>query len=200
MSDRRFYPPRRGPAWVIVGLILLALVRFWQTSQENEAEPTPASLHRVQRVVDGDTLLLTDRQRVRLLGVDTPETKRPDFPVEPWGPEAYEFTRRAVEGRGIRLEFDTERADAHGRILAYVWYRESTRGEEKLLNEELLRAGMGRATLNYPFAEAMKRRFRAAEREAKAAKRGIWSAERPATSRGMLGSQQPGRQPVSGVQ
>ena len=52
--------------------------------------------YRVQRVVDGDTLLLDNQWRVRLIGADTPETVHPERPVEPWGPEATEFTRQCL--------------------------------------------------------------------------------------------------------
>src|SRR5439155_19125855 len=60
----------------------------------------------VERVVDGDTLLLQSGERVRLISIDTPETKHPKKPVEYFGKEASAFTRRMAEGRGVRLEFD----------------------------------------------------------------------------------------------
>ena len=77
----------------------------------------------------------------------------------------------------MRLQFDKERADKYGRFLAYVWYVDEESGEELLLNEQLLRAGLGRALLNHPYSETMKRRFRAAQQEARQARRGIWSDE-----------------------
>ena len=107
--------------------------------------------------------------RIRLLGVDTPETKRPDTPIQPFGSEAYEFSRDHVEGRYVRLEFDKERHDRYGRVLAYV-YR-----DDWLLNEALIRAGLGRAITNHPYSESMKRRFRAAQRDARRERLGIWS-------------------------
>jgi micrococcal nuclease len=122
----------------------------------------------VERAVDGDTLLLADHTRVRLLGVDTPETKRQDWPVEPFGPEAHAFTREHVERRNVRLEFDKERHDKYDRVLAYVYV------DDWLLNEELIRAGLGRAITNHPYSETMKRRFRAAQDEARRERRGIW--------------------------
>jgi micrococcal nuclease len=57
-------------------------------------------------VVDGDTLMLGTGERVRLIGVDTPETKRPNTPVEYFGKEASAFTKRLAEGKRIRLEYD----------------------------------------------------------------------------------------------
>ncbi|MBI3863447.1 MAG: thermonuclease family protein [Planctomycetia bacterium] len=148
--------------------------------------PQPGETAFVERAVDGDTLLLADRTRIRLLGVDTPETKRPDWPVEPFGPEAHEFTRSHVEHRQVRLEFDKERRDKYDRVLAYVYVG------DWFLNEELIRAGMGRAVTNHPYSESMKRRFRAAQSEAKRERRGIWRTDAPRGERqGAAGA--PGR-------
>jgi micrococcal nuclease len=152
---------------VFVALLLVVAARLWLWPLPKPGA-RPARTAVVLRVVDGDTLLLAGGERVRLLGVDTPETKRPDHPVQPLGPEAYEFTRAGVEGRTVRLEFDRERRDVFGRLLAYV-YR-----DEWFLNEELIRAGLGKAQLQYPYSEVMKRRFRDAEHHARLHRRGLW--------------------------
>lgn len=166
----RYSSPR---FWVALVLALAAAWRLWSLGTFEPAPPlAPGAEVFVARAVDGDTLLLADGRRVRLIGVDTPETKREGAPVEPFGPEAHEFTARLVERRRVRLEFDRERHDKYQRILAYVYI------DDKLLNEELLRAGLGRALLKYPYNESMKRRFRKAEGEARRARLGIWSAER----------------------
>lgn len=125
----------------------------------------------MERVVDGDTLLLANRARVRLIGVDAPESVKPDHPVEPFGPEAAEFTRRRVAeaGNTVRLEFDRERIDSYGRFLAYVYARDA------MLNEELIRAGLAEAETGFRYSQSKKTQFRRAEDEAKAAGRGIWS-------------------------
>jgi micrococcal nuclease len=96
----------------------------------------------VSFVIDGDTLLLDDGSRVRLIGVDTPETHDRTRRPELWGAEADAFTRAIVERGGgrVRLQFDDERLDKYQRYLAYVWI------DGKLLNEELIRAGLGRFT------------------------------------------------------
>lgn len=174
MNPRRRFPlPRQTVAVRLALLLLVAGLAAWQYffPEQPPARPPlePGTRASVLRAVDGDTLLLADHTRVRLLGVDTPETKRPDWPVEPFGPEAHEFTREHVEGRTVRLEFDTERHDKYDRTLAYVYL------DDWFLNEELIRAGLGRAITNHPYSEAMKRRFRAAQREAQEAHRGIWS-------------------------
>lgn len=161
---------RRISVGPCVVLCLLALAA-WRVFRDEPAVPPPLDGQAavVKRVVDGDTLLLKDGRRIRLLGVDTPETKKPDTPVEPFGPEACAFTRDHVEGKPVRLQFDKERVDKYGRVLAFV-YR-----DEWFLNEALIREGYGRALTQYPYSESMKRRFRAAEKEARREKRGIWS-------------------------
>lgn len=166
----------RAPRWLVVLAVVIVLaIQYLSSSTDNggEAPPvdtgTPGQTFVVQRVVDGDTLLLEGGERVRLIGVDTPETVREDYPVEPWGPEASQFTKRMVEGRSVQLTFDKERRDRFGRLLAYVHI------DDVLLNEELIRAGLSEAQLQYPYSSAMKRRFREAEDDAKAAHRGLWS-------------------------
>ena len=122
----------------------------------------------VMRVIDGDTLLLSDQTIIRLIGVDTPETKHPERGVEPYGKEATAYTRNVVEGRTVRLSFDRERKDKYGRVLAYVYV------DDKLLNESILRAGWGRSLTQFPYSTLMKKRMIAAEQAAREAGRGIW--------------------------
>jgi len=103
-----------------------------------------AQTYTVQRAVDGDTLLLTNGEYVRLIGVDTPETKHPQKPVEYFGKEAYQFTRRMVEGKEVRLEYDQTRRDRYNRILAYVYLVDGT-----FLNAEIVKQGYGFAYTKY---------------------------------------------------
>lgn len=167
ISARRL-PGSRHPA----GLLLIALVVLSTTYcfSPSGGPPPPQRLqegvYRVQRVVDGDTLLLANQSRVRLIGVDTPEIHGS---VEPWGKEATEFTRRFVAGGEVRLVFDGRRTDQYGRVLAHVWVG------GRMLCEELARAGLGRAEMKYSYDPAIKERLREAEAEARAAGRGIWS-------------------------
>ncbi len=175
-------PPFRRRRALVIVLALLALVvlRLWQgPSSPRRPDALREGTYVVERVVDGDTLLLANGARVRLQGVDTPETKKPNHPVEPFGPEASAFTRRFVaQGGGtVRLQFDRERLDRYGRFLAYVWVG------DRMLNEELVRAGLATAELQYRYSSTMKRRFGRAEEEARAARRGIWSAQPGADAR-----------------
>lgn len=124
----------------------------------------------VLRVIDGDTLLIDRNRRVRLLGVDTPETKHPDLPPEPYGAEATQFTARLVEGKRVQLVFDKERFDDYHRILAFVYLDDGT-----FLNEELVRAGLATAEPQYPFRGDIKKQLIAAEDLAKSMGIGIWT-------------------------
>jgi micrococcal nuclease len=161
---------RRLPFAAAVVVLLTLVWRYFNATPE-PPEVLAEGLYDVQRVVDGDTLLLANHARVRLIGADTPETVKPNHPVEPWGPEASEFSRKFVAGRQVRLELDRERLDKYGRFLAYVWVG------DRMLNEELIRAGLARAELQYHYSASMKTRFRRAEADAKSAGRGIWSGQ-----------------------
>jgi micrococcal nuclease len=126
----------------------------------------------VTRVVDGDTLIArvgAEDVRVRLIGIDTPETVAPNQPVECYGPPASAFTRRRLEGRDVELEFDVERLDRYGRTLAYVWL-----GGE-LFNETLVREGYALVTTFPPDVRYVDR-FVAAQRAAREQHLGLWGA------------------------
>lgn len=131
----------------------------------------------VERCVDGDTLIVRfddgTAERVRLIGANTPETVKPNWPVEPFGPEASAFTKRRVEeaSGAVRLVADGDRRDKYGRRLAFVYLADS----EISLNEELTRAGFARAQTQYRFSNEMKRRLEAAEDAARREKLGIHS-------------------------
>jgi micrococcal nuclease len=120
------------------------------------------------RVIDGDTIELDGGERVRLIGVDTPETVDPRRPVQYFGKEASAFTRRMAEGRNLRLEQDQETRDRYGRTLAYVYLQDGT-----FLNAEIIRQGYGHAYTRFPFR--YERQFVALEREARESRRGLWA-------------------------
>jgi micrococcal nuclease len=171
MSRGRYRAPAAPGAIFAALFMLLVAWRIWQETQHTVNLPPKLEEQHygVARVIDGDTLLLANDVRVRLIGVDTPETVKPEHPVEPWGPEATQFTRQFVASGQVRLQFDKERRDRYERYLAYVWVG------DRLLNEELVLAGLARVELQYNYSPAMKTRFRRAEATAQSAHRGIWS-------------------------
>jgi micrococcal nuclease len=120
--------------------------------------------------VDGDTIELADGSRIRYIGVDTPETVHPSKPVQCFGHEASAFNRMLVEGRPVRLERDMTDTDQYGRLLRYVYLENGT-----FVNLELVRQGYA-SVVTYPPDVAHAATLTDAQREARAAGRGLWSA------------------------
>ena len=104
---------------------------------------------------------------MRLVGVDTPETKHPNKPVEYFGKEASAFTERMVHGKKVRLEYDQNRRDRYGRLLAYVYLEDGT-----FLNAEIVKQGYGHAYTRFPFKYLDD--FRGYEKDARENNRGLW--------------------------
>lgn len=129
----------------------------------------------VEWVIDGDTIDVTINgtdERIRLLGIDTPETKVPNTPAECFGPEAAARTAELLPvGTEVRLERDIVARDDYGRLLAYV-YRLS---DDLLINEALVRDGYARPLWIEPNG-ALHGRVVDAARAAEAADVGLWAA------------------------
>ena len=150
------------------------------------------------RVVDGDTLDVCagrDTFAVRLIGVDTPEkydspklrreierTGRDAASIQKLGEAASKFTALLVQGKDIRLDVDpanvsADHKDKSGRLLAYVWVH--VKGKPVLLNGRIIRAGFGKAMTRFPYRADRRKKFVAAEREAREHKRGLWAKKLP---------------------
>ena len=119
-------------------------------------------------MVDGDTIVVGD-ERVRLIGIDTPESVRPGTPVECFAREAGAFMKRLVEGRRVRLERDVEERDRYGRLLAYV-YRDGL-----FVNAEMVRRGYA-SVATFPPNVRHVDTFLRLQREARSDGRGLWRA------------------------
>lgn len=165
----------RRPWGFLIFLAVLILVILWGVRSRflsSGSGATSSEIYPVERVVDGDTLVIRYRgvsTTVRLLGVDTPETVHSNKPVERFGREASAFTKQLLENEEVRLDFDLERFDRYGRLLAYV-YRAS---DGLFVNEVLLREGYAHAYTRFPFRYLD--RFRQLEAEARASRRGLWA-------------------------
>lgn len=140
------------------------------------ADAQPALDGVVVRIVDGDTIVvrLPDRlEKVRYIGVDTPELHHPSKGEQPGGREAAEVNRVLVSGRRVRLELDVQPRDRHGRLLAYVWV------DETMVNAELVRRGFAQV-MTVPPNVRHQALFLKLQREARESARGLWGAATPA--------------------
>jgi micrococcal nuclease len=127
----------------------------------------------IERVVDGDTVVLTDDTRVRLIGIDTPETVDPRRPVECLGREASARLRELLPaGTAVRLVYDVERTDRYGRTLAYVYRAD----DDLFVNEAMAREGFAEQ-LTVPPNVAHVDDIAAAVADARQAGRGLWRAD-----------------------
>jgi micrococcal nuclease len=162
-------------AWIGSAVLLLAVallvLRPWEHGAAAEAGPASA-LVPVTRVIDGDTIEVRidgGYEDVRLIGVDTPETVKPDTPVQCFGERASHFTKRLLTGRRVRLDFGVERHDVYGRLLAYV------RLGRRFVESMLLRRGLAR-TLTIPPNDRYAPLFHRLARRAALGGRGLWDA------------------------
>jgi micrococcal nuclease len=116
----------------------------------------------VAKVVDGDTIELSDGRRVRYIGMNTPERGQPYYN------EATEINRSLVGGKRVGVEVDVETFDQYGRTLAYIWV------DGTLVNMEVIRQGYANA-FTVPPNVKYQAEFRQAEQEARGAERGLWA-------------------------
>jgi micrococcal nuclease len=153
----------------LLAVLALLIVRPW----EGDANGGPAAVTApVVRVVDGDTFearIDGEDEDVRLIGVDTPETVKPDTPVQCYGPAASDFTHHLLTGRTVRLVFGVERRDIYGRLLAYVHLG------DRFVNAALVRRGLAR-TLTIPPNDRYAPFLHRLEVAAARAGRGLWAA------------------------
>ena len=126
----------------------------------------------VERVVDGDTIKLSSGERVRYIGVDTPELARDGRPAEPFAQQAVQCNRDLLGGGPVKLVFDTEQRDKYGRLLAYVY---SGDDYSVFVNRELVRRGCAETLFIAPNTQYALE-FRGLERAARQAGRGLWAA------------------------
>lgn len=124
----------------------------------------------VTRVVDGDTIELETGERVRYIGVDTPETVDPRKAVQCFGREASAFNKQLVEGKSVKLVADVVNKDRYGRLLRYVYLSDGT-----FVNLKLAQDGYARP-LTIPPDVHFSKDFVAAAHEAQEAGRGLWGA------------------------
>lgn len=150
-------------------VFLLFLVTIYYTKPKGAVSGVATSDVTVKRVVDGDTIELTDGQKLRYIGIDTPETKDPRRAVGCFGKEAALKNKELVEGKEVRLEKDVSETDKYGRLLRYVW------AQGLFVNEYLVKNGYAH-TSTYPPDVKYQDVFKQAEVYARENNLGLWSA------------------------
>ena len=152
----------------LVGLLILISLTSCDTIIQTENQN---NLYEVVRVVDGDTVILNidgQKTRVRLIGIDTPESVAEDKSRNvKEGKIASEYTKNLLENKKVRVEFDEEKQDVYERKLGYVFL------DDEFINEKLLKEGMAKLytkTTNQKYSERLKK----AEQYAKDNKKGFW--------------------------
>lgn len=145
------------PLLVVCGLLL-------------SSPPAIAYEASVARVIDGDTIHLSNGEKVRYIGINAPELHHPRRGKEPYGEAAKEANRCLVEGKTVRLEFDVQLRDKHKRLLAYVYV------EGEMVNRALVRDGYAQVA-TYPPNVRHQDEFLKLQREAREQGRGFWGDE-----------------------
>lgn len=162
--------------WVVfLALVGIATALAYRLGQANIKlnSPTPG-YYSVSRFVDGDTIDVNmdgKTETVRFIGIDTPETHKPNTPVQCFGPEAANKTKNIIGSQKVRLQadsLDTNR-DRYGRLLRYVYLADGT-----LVDKVLIEQGYGFAYTQFPFEKSEE--FKSAEEYAKTTKKGLWAS------------------------
>ena len=181
---RMRYSLRRGAVGVIIAGAMAAVffadrAGFFGRAPLSDLAKYDGQSFRVVRVIDGDTIDIDlpdgkyPNTRIRLWGVDTPETVKANTPVQHFGLAASDFTRSQAASKTVRLQLEHHQTrDKHGRLLAYVILPDG-----KMLNRMLVRAGYGYADPRYEHTH--KADFRRTERKAIKAGRGLWAEVTP---------------------
>jgi endonuclease YncB( thermonuclease family) len=149
----------------VLGFVLSAIL--W-------AAVHPAWAEKVRYVIDGDTLILENHQRVRLIGIDAPEIshRRYGKKGEPFGEDSRGFLVRLVQGKEVRLENGKEEFDRFGRRLSYVYLPDRT-----FVNRKMVEEGMARVYRKFPFE--FRNDFLEAEKQAARGRLGLWKEAPP---------------------
>lgn len=132
------------------------------------AVPDDAQEAVVSKIIDGDTFIIESGEKVRLIGIDTPEKAGPYTKEEPFGKEATDFSKALLEGQTVYLVKDTSDTDRYGRLLRYAYLKDGT-----FVNLRLVEEGLATA-VEFPPDTAHAEALETAESEASRQNKGIW--------------------------
>jgi len=167
MARKRQFNFKKFNTIILAIIFIFFGVNVFFTDEENLQGP-----YKVTRVVDGDTIIVDlngTEERVRLIGIDTPESVHPDKEknVE-YGQIASAYTKNKLEGKQVYLEFDVQERDQYGRLLAYVYV------DGEMFNKTLLEQGHAKVA-TYPPNVKYVDEFTVLQQEAREQKKGIWN-------------------------
>jgi len=164
-----------------IGLVLLGFgyLNNKQPAPTEVLGTTSPGFYKVSEIADGDTITVHmdgKEERVRMIGVDTPETKDPRKPVQCFGQAASAFTKQLIGSQPVRLEADPlgSNRDRYDRLLRYVYLPDS-----RLVEAEIIKEGYGFAYTSFPFTKSDE--FTAYQRDARQNSRGLWGSCQPQT-------------------
>jgi len=126
----------------------------------------------VSRVIDGDTIILGNGEKVRLIGINAPELKLDKKYKLSLGKNAKTYLKSLIEGKQVKLSYDLQSKDKYGRTLAYVYLMDGT-----FINAMMLRKGHAKILTKYPFTK--KKDFLIYQEMAKSKSLGIWDLKSP---------------------
>lgn len=159
---------------LFVTFLVFSLLLLGCGSENNPLSPVEIqSSYRVKEVIDGDTIILDNGQLVRYIGIDTPEIRRKArnkwvYEPMPYSKEAKEFNRQLVKGKTVNLEFDVEKKDKYGRLLAYVYVGDI------FVNAKMLKEGYALLYTHPPNIKYVELFIKLAK-EARENKKGLWN-------------------------
>ena len=168
-----------GLSW----LVYYGQQQHWLSGASQSLQANQPGLYLVDHFVDGDTIAVKMNgtvEKIRLIGVDTPETHKPNTPVQCYGPAAAAYTKSRIGSQHIRLEADSlsTNRDRYNRLLRYVYLPDGTN-----LDQAIIENGYGFYYPYFPFTKSTQ--FAAAEKTAQDANKGLWGNCHPtATDRG----------------
>lgn len=161
---------------LFLALLLLFKPPILKDAQDTLRQNQPGD-YRVVEFIDGDTIAVDMNgrtEKIRFIGVDTPETHDPRKAVQCFGLAAADFTKKVIGNQNVRLQSDplSTNRDRYARLLRYVYLPDGT-----LVNEEIIKQGYGFAYLSFPFTKA--EQFRLSETAARQQSRGLWNSCQP---------------------
>ncbi len=175
MTKRRAYTLS---AIITAALLAAVSLLYGHTGLRLPELPTiTPGYYAVTKVVDGDTIEVNMNghlEKIRMIGIDTPETKKPNAPVQCFGPEASEFAEQTLTGKSVRLEADSlsDNRDRYDRLLRYVYLQDGSLFEKLMISK-----GYAFAYVSFPFSKEAQ--LSTLQEQARANNIGLWAACQP---------------------